>query len=363
MAPQSYRPEGKTILAAVTTVAAVYVYFLIFAQFGFLKAVQAALGDHADDVRRLLASMGFGGIAGSVLAARHFAEERGRRWLVAGLGMGALAAAWTLVARARMEFHFIALLTGLGTGLATVTLAALLRRAAGEKHLGVIIGLGTGLAYAFCNLPGAFGAEARNQAGLALLAAVAGLAGVSALKPRVRAEPLQAADYSPVGALAWTAVFLALVALDSAVFYFIQRTPELRERHWGGERQQWLNAAVHVGAALAAGWALDRQWMGRVMLAGATALVLAAAGIGLPGAGLVYIAAVSVYSTALVHYPACSGHPGLAAWVYAVAGWGGSAAGIMTATGRAGVPAGLVLAAVMLLATGLIGRYFASRRA
>ena len=44
MAPQPQRPDGKTFLAAVTTVAAVYVYFLIFAQFGFLRAVEAAWG-------------------------------------------------------------------------------------------------------------------------------------------------------------------------------------------------------------------------------------------------------------------------------------------------------------------------------
>ena len=37
MAPQNYRPGGKIIIAAIMTVAAVYVYFLIFAQFGFLK--------------------------------------------------------------------------------------------------------------------------------------------------------------------------------------------------------------------------------------------------------------------------------------------------------------------------------------
>ncbi len=81
MAPQIYRPGGKTILAAVTTVAAVYVYFLLFAQFGFLKAIQAALGENVGAVRPLMAVMGLAGVSGSVVAARGFAEHRSRRWL------------------------------------------------------------------------------------------------------------------------------------------------------------------------------------------------------------------------------------------------------------------------------------------
>jgi cytochrome c oxidase cbb3-type subunit 2 len=44
-----------------------------------------------------------------------------------------------------------------------------------------------------------------------------------------------------------------------------------------------------------------------------------------------YAAGVSVYSAALVFYPARSGRPGLAALVFAVAGWTGSALGISMA--------------------------------
>ena len=77
MAPQPQRPDGKTFLAAVTTVAAVYVYFLIFAQFGFLRAVEAAWGGAEGVVHSILGGMGLAGIVGSVIAARVFAPGRG----------------------------------------------------------------------------------------------------------------------------------------------------------------------------------------------------------------------------------------------------------------------------------------------
>ena len=348
--------------------AAVYVYFLIFAQFGFLKAVQATVGESVEVIRPIMAAMGLAGVTGSVFAARVFSEQNCRHWLGAGFGACVAASGMVLGVKNSAGLLAVAGLTGLGVGFTTVTLAGMLRRAVGEAHLGVIIGLGTGLAYGFCNLPGAFDASATTQAQMALLAAVAGWVSSSKLTPRFQLEQSGGGDYSRTGKASWVVVFAALVCLDSAAFYIIQHTTALKEGMWAGPGQLMLNAGAHLGVAVLAGWALDQRWIGLAVGLGAVALLLACWLVNerhpfLAAAGLLYVAGVSVYSTALVYYPARSGRPGLAALVYAVAGWGGSALGIGLVAGGRELPVGLSATVGFIILAGLLAGNIARRRA
>jgi len=345
----------------VITVAAVYGYFLLFAQFGLLQAVQTALGDVHGIIRPVMTVMGLAGVTGSLLAARLFSEPGCRRLLATGLGICAVAAAWSLLAKSSGGFYAVAALTGLGAGLTTVTLAGMLRRAVGDGHLGLIIGLGTGLAYGFCNLPGVFDASPPGQVQMALLAVVAGLAGGSRLAPRIPLAQTGGREYSNKCITAWVVILAALVCLDSAAFYIIQHTPALKTIIWDGAEQLSLNASLHLVTAVLAGWALDWRWLGRTAGLGAVSLLLACWLIyeqqqALAWAGMLYVAGVSFYSTMLVYYPARSGRPGLAALVYAVAGWGGSGLGIALAEGRQGLPGGLLLVAGAVILLGLFVR-------
>src|SRR3954468_17721036 len=129
MAPQTPQPDGKTFTAAVLTVASVYVYFLIFAQFGFLKGVRDVFGEHGEMVRPLMAMMGLAGIVGSVIAARAFAVASSRSCLAGGFACCGLAAVCAIAAHSASGFAVAAVLTGLGAGLTTVTLAGILRPA------------------------------------------------------------------------------------------------------------------------------------------------------------------------------------------------------------------------------------------
>lgn len=366
MASQPPQPDGKTFAAAVLTVAAVYVYFLIFAQFGFLQALRTVLVGRGEMVRPVMAAMGAAGIAGSIIAACGFGPGGPRRWLMGGFTCCALGVAFSLGARGAAGFFTAAALTGLGAGLTTVTLAGMLRPAVGGEKLGLIIGLGTGVAYGFCNLPGIFDADADTQAGLALGAVALGAVGGVRLPARFPPGRLRVADYSRAGIARWVTIFLALVGLDSALFYFIQHHAPLRQQLWGSSGIL-VNAGMHLVAATFAGWALDRSRLGSVVLVGGSAVVSAAFWIATGRTengvvGLVYIAGVSAYSTALVFYPAQGGRPALAAWVYAIAGWVGTAVGIGLAEARdqwSILPAAV---AMVMLAIGFGGRHLASRR-
>jgi len=360
-------PGKKEVLAAITTVAATYAYFLLFAQFGFLRALQLAANGEQEVIEHVLALMGFAGILGSVFAMRVFTRPRSLGILIAGFMVCAVAAGAIAVGISEKYFHPVAVLIGLGTGVVTVTLAGLLRMTAGADRLGLVIGLGTGAAYAFCNLPAIFTATPSTQAWASLAIAGLGAVAASQMKPRLEKCVVREFDYSRGGIALWTVLFFALVSLDSGAFYIIQNTPGLKEPTWSGEWRLEIIAAIHFAAAVLAGLAFDRRWTGRTVSFGATFLVMACALITFfprwaEGGAFLYASAVSVYSVALVFYSSESSRPSVAAIVYAVAGWVGSAVGIGLAEHHHALPAWLIGTAGGVIATVLSLRLIFFRR-
>lgn len=365
---EEFHPAGLVVVSATLAVAATYAYFLIFAQFGFLKAVRSAAGEGSGLLRAVLAVMGTCGIAGSTLMAWRYNDRQSQPLLMGSLLVCAVAAGLALMVRAPAGLFAVAMLTGLGIGGLTVALAATIRRAVGGAWLGTCLGVGTGLAYAFSNVPAVFQAGATGQALMAIVAACAGLVAVQGLELRAPPQIPVGVDYQPVGVVAWVLIFLALVWVDSTAFYIIQHTPALKAEAWTGASRLYANALVHLLAALLAGYALNRRALGRTVLAGAAALLAACVLIdrdyAVFGQGaLLYPAGVSFYSTALVFYPARSGRPALAALVYSIAGWGGSAFGISMARDLSSVPRWLIVAAGLVVVGALGLRQWARGRA
>lgn len=337
----------RSWIAAVGATAATYVYFLIFAQFALLQLAQAALGG-VDALRPLMGVMGAGGIAGAVVAAKLFSPARSRAMLVAAFVLCALGAQGATLAHGSAIWFLVFGLVGLSLGGLTVTLAAALRPATGGARLGLAIGLGTGVAYAACNLPFVFTARPDVQAWIAVLAAGGGAWAATQLATRAIAEP----ERAPRSVLVRAVIALALLVwMDSAVFYVIQQTPELRAQTWAGSGVLSANAAVHLAAGVFAGMLLDLGWRRLPLVAGvgllAVASLMLAGLLPVAGPGWWYVAGVSFYSVALVHVPAATGRPTVAAWVFAVAGWVGSALGIGMAQDLARVPVWFVVVAVV----------------
>ena len=355
------------LVAAGLAVAATYFYFLIFAQFGFLKAVQEVVGENGTLLRPVMAVMGVSGIGSSIAVARLCTEQRGRRLMLLGFGLCGLAAGVSLAAGSPIWLFVCAVLIGVGTGTITVTLAAMLRREVGGQKLGICLGAGTGLAYGLCNLPSVFNAGAAGHAMMGMVACAAGWLAILGFEQRAPRFETCGFDYRPGGIGGWVAVFFALVWLDSTAFYVIQHTPVLKGGTWGSDAQLYLNAIVHAAAALLAGLMLDRRLVGATVLIAAGLLVTAGVLLGVgPGAfatgAFCYATGVSFYSTALIFYPARSGRAGLAALVYAVAGWGGSALGIGLAKNLTAVPVWSLAATGVLILGGLVGRHWLSLR-
>lgn len=354
---EEFTPQRSAWFGAVLSVAATYVFFLIFAQFGFLKVVQAVVVEGGGWLKPIMAAMALAGIAGSAWAGWTFAENRSLRRMVAQFATCGAAAGLSLVAKSPALLVVVALLTGFGTGALTVTLAATLRRVTGGDRLGTAIGLGTGAAYAFCNLPFAFNAGPQAQAFFALGAACVGVLAVQMLDLRAPRQVPNGFDYQWPGVVAWVVIFLALVWLDSGAFYVIQHSPYLQELTWGSGRL-YANAAIHFAAAMIAGYMLDQRWVGRVVSLAAAMLFVACMFIEssreqLTEGVLLYTAAVSIYSTALVFYPARGNRASLAAIVYGVAGWLGTAFGIGMVENLHRIPRGFVGAAAAIVAIGL----------
>ena len=345
--------RGPSLFGPVALVATTYVYFLIFAEFALLK-LAAPFPQMSG--RIVLAALGLGGISGSLLAGRLNSPAAHRRQLIAGYLSCAVAAVICLFGQKHsITLAAGAMSTGLALGWLTVTLASALSILAPAGRMGLVCGLGTGIAYSACNIPALFGASAQVQTMTAVSAAIAGIGALFASRS-------QATDTTPTPASGLTvtsAVLMlsVLVGLDSGAFNIIQHTGTYKAALWTGDRELWLNAGMHLLAAIASGLLLDRGWC-RMTLAASGALLLSACSLltleSHPQAGLIgmlYVAGVSLYSVALVFYPAASGRPRVAAATFAIAGWLGSAVGIGVTDGVSRIePAVLVAAAGLLYA-------------
>lgn len=359
------RNGWRGILAIVAT----YVHFLIFAQFGFLRLLADRLGaDHG--LEPAMAAMGLAGLVVSLAtgAALRRVEARGiLRIGFAGCAASALAA---LTVHGVAGFALVAAATGATTGLLTVGLAADLRGLLGVRRFGLAVGAGTGLAYLVCNVPLLFAGPAELQAAVAAAGCLVALlllpqsTAVAGDPPPV--EPAGLAGCRPLGFAGIVLIFLALIWIDSAAFATIQQSAELKAQTWAAPGAQLSLGVLHLLAALAAGWLIDRAKLFVLppLSLGLFTVAFLMLGPQRPFAawsGPIYVIGISAYSTALVAFPSrYADAPGRvpgrwrAALLYGIAGWLGSALGVGMARETGRIDPALLVAAAVVLAVGWI---------
>ena len=353
-------------------IVATYVYFLLFAQFGFLALVDER-GISLNDFTPIMAVMGMSGLASSLLAGVLLSLQPARRLQRIGLVGCAATAIVSVYCYHPISFMLVAFLVGLFTGLLTVSIAADLRNLIRGRGLGLKVGLGTGLAYFICNLPFLFAAEPVVRA-IVPAAVCMGAWAISFLPRRdtVGHTPatgaLRMSDFRLLGFVAVVVSFLALVWLDSAAFAVIQRMLSLKGLTWETPAQQWAMGSTHLLAALLAGWLIDRGrfhslLQSTVLLLAVSLAMLQHHPAAAPFVGPLYAIAISIYSTALVLYPALGPDgPGLvprrlrAALLYGVAGWIGSALGVGMAQNVDTIPTLFIVAAFVLVCGATMAR-------
>jgi mono/diheme cytochrome c family protein len=348
----------------IVLVAATYVYFLIFAQFGLLKRL-AELGISQTALPAIMGAMAAGGVGMSLLVPRiRLWNCPGSRLQTGFIGC-ALTCALSLLPLNTLSAAIIALVIGLSAGLLTVTLVANLPLWIGSHHPLLKIGLATGLGYFVCNVPALFKATPRGIAIVSGLFCV--LAVVVANRSRVldvSSPPATSQESREIPFALTLAWFTALVWLDSAAFFIIQNSPSLQAGAWHGSLHLWRTAFVHLAAALLSGWLLARRGLsatlalGFIALGGACLLLLDP--LRATMAAFLYPAGVSLYSVALVAYPSflmvsstmVSSTPATrarrAGYLYAIAGWIGSALGIGMGRDLHRVPIAFVAVAAAL---------------
>lgn len=339
----------------VLTIAATYVAFLLFAQFGFLSQVQRELGD-AGRVRFVMGAMGIAGLASSLGTAWWMGRVPGPRLIRIGLGAVAGVAAISTVCHGLPALTAVAAGIGGSIGLLTVAVAASLPEIVPRRSMGLAAGLGTGLAYFVSNVPALFEAapavRALFPAGLALVALV--------LSPRRAEAETETVESASPGLVRLLILFLVLIWLDSAAFAVVHATPALKDQTWGSAAQKLVQGGFHLLAAVGAGAMIDSGLFLAVPLAAwglfAVAFPLLQAGGGWI-AGPLYAVGISLYSTALVVAPSRGGSPSprwRAGLLFGVAGWIGSALGVGMAQDLGRIPAwflvvtGLALAVVVV---------------
>jgi len=355
MPPGNRRTSGWQ---GASLVAITYVYFLIFAQFAFLKRL-ASLGVAGSHLTAAMAAMAAGGIVFSLLVPRLNVWPSPDLRLRVGLGASGAAAFLSLLPLGLVASIGVSFLIGAGLGLLTVTLVTHLRHWTGNRSALLFVGLGTGVGYLVCNLPPFFTASAELQAATAGLLCLAGI-GVTLWPVPVTQEDAKVQPQPAILFLPVLACFTALVWLDSAAFFIVQSTSGLKAGTWGGSIHLWANGALHLLAALASAWLLSRRGLSWVLSAAVLALGVACLLLLDPHrivlASVFYPIGVSLYSVALVAYPALLAPASSieergrqAGWLYAVAGWAGSAMGIGMGQNLGYVPPIFVFTAVAVV--------------
>ena len=349
-------------------VAITYVYFLIFAQFAFLKRL-SELGIEDTHLKAVMAAMVAGGVLFSLLAPRVSRWTSPAKRMRMAFAICATASALSLFQLDFAEAVFVSFLIGAGLGLLTVTLVAHFRRWVGVSNPYLIVGVGTGLGYFLCNIPPFFNAGPNAQALVASLLCVAG-AGITMLPTPVQGVPPNTANNIPFVRI--LAAFTALVWLDSAAFFIIQNSTVLKAETWQGNSHLWTNAVLHFSAAMVSAWLLARRNLWLVLLLaigflGSACLLLAHPASAML-ASVLYPIGVSLYSVALVAYPsliagaATAAESGrIAGWIYAISGWTGSALGIGMGQNLGHVPAAFVLAACAIVVVPIAAPLWRSR--
>lgn len=367
----------------LVAVAATYVYFLLFAQYGFLRLVESRLAG-VGAIHAVMLAMGVAGLLASLATARFLRGAGERTATAAGfLGCGATAALapWC---GGLVSLVLVAAVIGASTGLLTVALAAGLRDRIRGRGFGLRVGVATGAAYAFCNVPPVFEAAPVVQSAVVAAVAIAGMAAVLVDRRPLAAPPPASgggptpADARGLGFATVVVSFLALIWLDSAAFVTIQETVALKGSTWGSPGQKIAIGVAHLAAAAAAGYALDRGLFRSLLLGTYALFVTSFTMLGtlerVPGlTGPIYAIGISTYSVALVAYPAwCRDEPGSvpvrwrAGAVFGVAGWLGSALGVGMAQDLHTIPTAFMVAAGVALGGGWLvarGRRGATRAA
>lgn len=367
-------PRGAAVLAIVAT----YVQFLLWAQFGFLRLLRERLAGSVE-VQIAMAAMGIAGLAASFATARALGLPRvsrlpASRRVALGLAAAGLVPLFALSTHGLVAMAAAAAAIGAATAVNTVTLAAELGRLLPRRRFGLTVGTGTGLAYLLCNLPPLFEGSPARQAGS--VAAFCVLAAVALARPARwaplpsraplppldvgRGAPLAPAWLEPRGLIFGTLALAVLVGLDSAAFARIQASPDFQALTWGGGALKPMLGLVHLAAALAGGWLLDRGRFSSLLTGTWMLFATAFTVLGLttgaaqpaPLAGPLYAVGISLYSVALVVLPAsAAAGTGLrsarwrAAVAFGVAGWIGSALGVGMAQDLGRIPRGVLLGA------------------
>src|ERR1035437_7549410 len=161
-------------LQGASLIAITYIYFLIFAQFAFIKRL-ASLGVADAHLKAVMASMAVGGILFSLMTPRLSRWPSPNLRLRLGLFASGTAAFLSLLPLSLAGSIAVSFLIGASLGLLTVTLVTHLRQWTGNRNSLMLVGLGTGAGYLACNLPGFFNASAELQAIVAGLLCFAGI--------------------------------------------------------------------------------------------------------------------------------------------------------------------------------------------
>ncbi|MCJ8347078.1 hypothetical protein MJH12_16170 [bacterium] len=313
----------------------IYAYFLLYAQFAFLDLLKAS-----DEVQLLLPFMLLGASI-SALWIRQSKPKDPKLFLNYSF-LAALIAAILPIFSSYWLIHLLcSLLIGLSVSTLTILTTAILFKFLRYYEIIFVSACSTALAYFFCNIPDLHYSSSVIKGLVTSFLCIAGLINISYINWKITRTPRQSiktqekAYYYLIGVL-----FLIILLIDSYSFSIIQNSERLMSYSWGNGLSLY-QGFYHILGALVAYFLLKSKGVYYLLSLVMILFCISIVRIGGPGTWIfanLYAIGVSMYSTALISFPAHCNESyerriEFTTDLYLLAGWVGSAIGIFLGQG------------------------------
>ncbi|MCO4783293.1 MAG: hypothetical protein KC646_13285 [Candidatus Cloacimonetes bacterium] len=320
----------------------IYSYFLIYAQFGFLRYLQAF--EDPQIIKQIMPMMLIGAFCSGMLI--RFKEiVKIKSYLLGGFLIAIAVAASPIFFQDLKLFYIESFFIGLSIGTLTILSTTTLYNHLRYFEVILVASLSTASAYFFCNIPWLHYNSPTVISSVASILAVIGLINCSLISwddkrlPRQNIRLQSDRQFYLV-----VLMFFVVLFIDSYSFYVIQNNELLMKFSWG-DGYCFNQGLYHVLGAFLAYHFLSQKQIHYLLCVVMFLFCISIHRIGGEGSFIFayfYAIGIAMYSTALISYPAnfsdsFEKRKKITTDLYLIAGWLGSGLGVVFADGKTSI--------------------------
>lgn len=317
----------------------IYSYFLIYAQFGFLRYLEAF--NDPQLIKSIMPMMLVGALISGIVI-RYKNVTRIKVYLCVGFLLAIIAALLPAYIKDVQGFYGVSFLIGFSLGILTILSTSSLYMHLRYFEVIFVATLSTGASYLFCNIPWL---HYNTSSVISMVVAGIGVLGllncilISWEEKRLPRQKVRKQDDRQFYLV--TLLFFVVLFIDAYSFYIIQNNAELMKYSWGDGRCI-TQGLFHVFGAFLAYFFLSQKKIHYLLCVVMFLFCISIHRVGTEGSlifAYFYAIAIAMYSSAMISFPAnfsdsFEKRKIVTTDLYLVAGWLGSGLGVVFADGK-----------------------------